>query len=105
MFLNTPPVLIVDDDDDMHLYCAKGFKVTSMRPCRPSNASTALEMLGRRRSIYCTDFHLGHRSSDWRGALVPSGCLGIWLMRLPMAAHSPFSVVSISAYGDQMWTT
>lgn len=26
MFLNTSPVLIADDND-MHLYCAKGFKM------------------------------------------------------------------------------
>lgn len=40
-------VVIVDDDSDMRLYCAKALQSERYTTVLSSNASTALEMLGQ----------------------------------------------------------
>jgi DNA-binding NtrC family response regulator len=69
---HAPTVLIVDDDNDMRLYCAKVLQSEGYATVSTSNASTVHQVLGRRPVDYFSPIiDLGHRPSDWRGALVP----------------------------------
>jgi CheY-like chemotaxis protein len=44
---HSPTVLIVDDDSDMRLYCAKALQGEGYTTVSASNVSAALEALGR----------------------------------------------------------
>jgi CheY-like chemotaxis protein len=102
-----PTVLIVDDDSDMRLYCAKALHSEGYATVSTSNASTALEVLGRQPvDVLLTDFQLGPPAFRLAGSpeARPS-VTGVGLMQLALAAHPRLSVVFISAYGDHMLTT
>jgi DNA-binding NtrC family response regulator len=73
---HSPTVLIVDDDSDMRLYCAKALQREGYATVSTSNASTAPEVLGRQPvDLLLTDFQLGPSACRLtRGAHVPSPC-------------------------------
>ncbi|MBA2252611.1 MAG: response regulator [Nitrospirales bacterium] len=104
---HSPTVLIVDDDSDMRLYCAKALQSEGYVTVSTSNASTALEVLGRQPvDLLLTDFQLGPSAFRLARGPRPKPLLtGVGLMQLALAAHPRLSVVFISAYGDQMLTT
>lgn len=104
---HAPTVLIVDDDSDMRLYCAKALQSEGYATVSTSNASTALEVLGRRQvDLLLTDFQLGPSAFRLSERSRPKLCLtGVELMELALESHPGLPVVFISAYGDQMMAT
>ena len=100
-------VLIVDDDSDMRLYCAKALQSEGYGIVSTSNASTALAVLGRQPvDLLLTDFQLGpsvFRLSE-RSRPEPS-ITGVGLMELALVSNPGLPVVFISAYGEQMMAT
>lgn len=99
-----PTVLIVDDDSDMRLYCAKALESEGYQTIVSSNASAALDALGRRPvSLLITDFQLGPPAPRLAGhPRSQPAVTGIGLMQKALAAYPSLRVVFMSAYGDQL---
>jgi CheY-like chemotaxis protein len=99
-----PTVLIVDDDSDMRLYCAKALESEGYRTVVSSNAAAALDMLGRRSiSLLITDFHLGPPTPRLAGGRRSQPVLnGVGLAQKAVAAYPGLRVVFMSAYGEEL---
>lgn len=106
---HAPPstILIVDDDSDMRLYCARALESEGYQTVLSSNASGALDVLRRQSvSLLLTDFQLGPAALRLAGGLKPAPALtGVGLMELTQASYPNLPVVFISAYGDQLAST
>jgi len=99
-----PTVLIVDDDSDMRLYCAKALESEGYQTVVSSNAAAALDALGRRPvSLLITDFQLGPPAPRLAGHPRSRPVLtGVGLMQRALAVCPGLRVVFMSAYGDQL---
>jgi two-component system, cell cycle response regulator CpdR len=99
-----PTVLIVDDDSDMRLYCAKALESEGYQTVVSSNAAAALDALGRRPvSLLITDFQLGPpapRLADHPRS--QPALTGVGLMQKALAVSPGLRVVFMSAYGDRL---
>lgn len=97
-------VLIVDDDSDMRLYCAKALESEGYQTVVSSNAAAALVALGRRPvSLLITDFQLGPPAPRLAGHPRSQPILtGVGLMQKALAIHPALRVVFMSAHGDQL---
>lgn len=104
---HSPTVLIVDDDSDMRLYCAKALQSEGYATVSTSNASTALAVLDRQPvDLLLTDFQLGPSAFRLSESSRPKPSLtGVGLMELALVSHPGLPVVFISAYGEQMMAT
>ena len=103
-----PPhtVLIVDDDSDMRLYCAKALESEGYQTMLSSNASGALDLLRRQSvSLLLTDFQLGPAALRLAGGRPELALTGVGLMELAQASYPSLPVVFMSAYGDQLAST
>jgi CheY-like chemotaxis protein len=102
-----PTVLIVDDDSDMRLYCAKALESEGYRTVVSSNAAAALDMLGRQSiSLLITDFHLGPPTPRLAGSRRFQLVLnGVGLAQKAVAAYPDLRVVFMSAYGEEFLRT
>ena len=100
---HSPTVLIVDDDSDMRLYCAKALQGEGYTTVSASNVSAALEALGRQPvNLLLTDYQLGPSAFRLAGAMRAKPVLtGADLLHLALKAQPRLSVVVMSAYGDQ----
>lgn len=99
-----PTILIVDDDSDMRLFCAKALESEGYRTVVSSNAATALDALGRQSvSLLITDFQLGPPASRLAGSRRSQPVLnGVGLAQKAVAAYPGLHVVFMSAYGDEL---
>jgi two-component system, cell cycle response regulator CpdR len=99
-----PTVLIVDDDSDMRLYCAKALESEGYQTVVSSNAAAALETLARRPvSLLITDFQLGPPIPRLAGHPRSQPILtGVGLMQKALAVYPGLRVVFMSAYGDRL---
>ena len=102
-----PTVLIVDDDSDMRLYCAKALESEGYRTVVSSNAAAALDVLGRRSvSLLITDFHLGPPAPRLAGSRRFQPVLnGVGLAQKAVAAYPDLRVIFMSAYGEELLRT
>jgi CheY-like chemotaxis protein len=102
-----PTVLIVDDDSDMRVYCAKALESEGYRTIVSSNAAAALDALGRHPvKLLITDFQLGPPTPRLAGHSRSQPVLtGVGLMKKALAGYPDLRVVLMSAYGDQLLNT
>ncbi|HKN86577.1 MAG TPA: PilZ domain-containing protein [Nitrospiraceae bacterium] len=102
-----PTVLIVDDDSDMRVYCAKALESEGYRTIVSSNAAAALDALGRQPiNLLITDFLLGPPVPRLAGHPRSRPVLtGVGLMQKALAGYPDLRVVLMSAYGDQLLHT
>ena len=105
--LHKPTVLIVDDDSDMRLYCAKALEGEGYRTIVSSNATAALDALGRQPvRLLITDFQLGPPAPRLAGHPRSRPVLtGVGLMQKALAVYPDLRVVLMSAYGDRLVNT
>ena len=102
-----PTVLIVDDDSDMRIYCAKALESEGYRTIVASSAAAALDALGRHPvKLLITDFQLGPPTPRLAGHSRSQPVLtGVGLMKKALAGYPDLRVVLMSAYGDQLLNT
>jgi CheY-like chemotaxis protein len=102
-----PTILIVDDDSDMRLYCAKALESEGYCTVVSSNAAAALDALGRRPvSLLITDFHLGPPTPRLASSRRSQPVLnGVGLAQKAVAAYPGLRVVFMSAYGEELLRT
>jgi CheY-like chemotaxis protein len=100
-------VLIVDDDSDMRLYCAKALESEGYATVLSGNGQAALEVLGRQPiGLLITDFQLAPSSLRLVGGPRRAPVLnGIGLVQRALASHPALRVIFISAHGEQVLAT
>jgi len=105
--LHKPTVLIVDDDSDMRLYCAKALESEGYRTMVSSNAAAALDALGRQPvHLLITDFQLGPPAPRLAGHPRSQPVLtGVGLMQKALAVYPGLRVLLMSAYVDRLVNT
>lgn len=97
-------ILIVDDDSDMRLFCAKVLESEGYTTMGVNSGSAALEVIREQQiDLLLTDFQLGPPSlrlvTERRRIPVLNG---FHLMQKSLLSHPTLPVVFISAYGKQL---
>ncbi|MDQ6735368.1 MAG: response regulator [Nitrospirota bacterium] len=100
-------VLIIDDDRDMRVYCARALQSEGYVTLTSDNGSAALQLLHERRiDLLVTDFHLAPPALRLVGEPRRAPVLnGIGLIQRALSSCPPLRIVFISADTQQLLAT